>query len=71
MATLQETLDKVTELDTKVGGLITLFNGIKEQLDEVLAGNLTEEQQAKVDEIFAKAQEAAGEIDAALAANVP
>jgi hypothetical protein len=72
MASLDETLAKVTEANTKADSLIALTAGIKAQLDEALKDvNLTAEQQAKVDAIFGEAAASVDEIDAAIAANTP
>lgn len=54
MPTLDEVLAKVTEESTKIDSLATLTAGLKQQLADALADvNLTPEQQAKVDAIFA------------------
>lgn len=50
--TLDEILADVTEEGTQIDSLVALTAGIKAQLDSVLAGVLTPEQQAKVDAIF-------------------
>lgn len=72
MASLDETLAKVTEANTKADSLIALTAGIKAQLDEALAGvNLPPAVQAKVDAIFGEAAASVNEIDAAIAANTP
>lgn len=72
MATLDETLEKVTEANTKADSLIAYNAGIKKQLDEVLSGvNLPAGVQAKVDAIFNEASASVDEIDEALNANVP
>jgi hypothetical protein len=72
MASLDETLAKVTEANSKADSLIALTAGIKAQLDEALADvNLTAEQQAKVDAIFGEAAASVDEIDAAISANTP
>lgn len=56
MATLDETLAAVTEESGKVDSLSSLVTGIKKQLDDVLAGQLPADVQAKVDAIFAGVQ---------------
>lgn len=71
MASLDELLAGVAELDTKEDSLIQLTTNIKAQLDAVLAGALTPAQQAKVDEIFAKVQENAAQVQTAIDANTP
>jgi len=53
MRTLDEVLIKVTDNGMKIWSLSLLTAGIKAQLDAVLAGELTPEAQAKVDNIFA------------------
>lgn len=69
MATLDETLAKVTETRGRVASLATLTAGIKARLDEILAGALTPEQQAKVDAVFAEVDAAKADVDAAINGN--
>lgn len=71
MATLDEVLATVTEEDTKIDSLITLVQGLKAQLDDVLAGELTPEQQAKVDAIFDAVTDNPQRIQDAIDANTP
>ena len=71
MATLQEALDRVTASGDRLDSLIEYNKGIKAQLDSVLAGVLTPEQQAQIDAIFAEADENVGKTDRALNVNVP
>lgn len=71
MATLDEILTTVTAEDTAIDSLIVLVQGLKAQLDSVLAGNLTPEQQAKVDAIFAAVTDNPDRIQAAIDANTP
>jgi hypothetical protein len=53
MATLDEVLADVQAEKTVDDSLIALTSSIKDQLDKILAGGLTPDQQAKVDAIFA------------------
>jgi len=71
MPTLDETLAKVTEQGDRLDSLIEFVSGLKKQLEEALAGQLTPEMQAKIDAIFKEAEENTGKIDAALNANTP
>lgn len=67
--TLDETLSKVREETTVEQSLVTLTGDIKKRLDDLLAGNLTPDQQAKVDEIFNEVE--ANRAAAAIVANTP
>lgn len=69
--TLDATLADVQSESTVIDGLITLTAGIKSQLDAVLAGALTPDQQAKVDAIFAAVEENKEKVSAAITANTP
>src|SRR5690349_12926923 len=71
MKTLDEVLQAVNEESTVDDSIIVLLTGIKAQLDSVLAGNLTPDQQAKVDAIFAAADANKAKVAAAIAANTP
>jgi hypothetical protein len=72
MATLQETLDAVTEEDGRVDSIIAFLDGIKKQLDDVLSGTtLPPAVQSAFDAVFASAKASSGKIDAALNTNVP
>ncbi len=71
MATLDDTLQAVTDEDTRVDSVIALLNGLKTQLDGVIAGNLPPNLQAKVDAIFAEATGSSAKIDAAITSNTP
>ena len=72
MASLDETLAKVTEANTKADSLIALVAGLKQQLADALSGvALPPAVQSKVDAIFAEAASSVDEIDAAIAANTP
>lgn len=71
MATLDETLTLVTQEGTVDDSLIALTQGIKAQLDQLLAGGLTSEQQAKVDQVFAGIQANIEKVSAAVTANTP
>lgn len=69
--TLDEVLSLVSESNTVQDSLIVLVKGIKAQLDEVLAGNLSPENQAKVDAIFASVEEQKAETSEAVTENTP
>lgn len=69
MATLQELVDKVTVVTTKIGSIEELLYQIKAKLDEELAGELTAEQQAKVDAMFVELTENVDKIDKAITDN--
>lgn len=69
MPTLDETLAKVTETRGRINSLTALTAGIKARLDEILAGALTPEQQAKVDAVFAEVDAAKDDVDTAINAN--
>jgi hypothetical protein len=72
MATLDEVLTLVTDENTKLDSVIALIDGLKKQLDDVLAGTtLPPAVQAKVDAIFASATSNAEKIVDALDTNVP
>lgn len=72
MASLDETLAKVTEEGTKDDSLIALFAGLKTQLDEVLSGVVIPPAvQTKVDAIFSGASSNADKVQAAIDANTP
>lgn len=67
MATLDEVLALVTDEDTKLDSVIALIDGLKQQLDDALAGiTLPPAVQAKVDEIFSRATTNAAKIVDAL-----
>lgn len=69
--TLDDVLNAVTAESTADDSIITLLTGIKGQLDALLAGGLTADQQAKVDAVFAAATGNAAKVNAAIAANTP
>ena len=69
MATLDEILDVVRPLPTKVDGLKAILDGIKQQLADALAGTVTPEMQAKIDEIFENAKAGGDKIQAAIDEN--
>lgn len=70
MATLDEVLADVTEEGTKIDSVMTLIDGLKKQIDD-LNLNLSPEEQAKVDAIFAGVEANKGKVQAALDANAP
>ncbi len=72
MATLDETLAAVQAEKTADDSIIALLAGLKQQLADALANaNLSPENQAKVDAIFAQATDNAAEINAALQPPTP
>lgn len=68
LATLDETLTKVTEESTVDDSIIALLTAIKAQLD---AGGLNADAQAKVDAIFAGLQANITKVTEAVTANTP
>ena len=66
---LDDIISDITDLRSRTAGLITLTNGIKAQLDAILAGTLTPEQQAKVDAIFQAVEDDKTDVQAAIDAN--
>jgi hypothetical protein len=71
MKTLNETLEEVRAVKTVADSLITLTASIKARLDEVLAGGLNPEQQAKVDAIFIELEDEKTSLAKALTDNTP
>lgn len=72
MASLEETLTKVEEADTKTDSLIALAAGIKAQLADALSGaTLSPAVQAKVDAVFNGLVAHVADVDAAIVANTP
>lgn len=68
--TLDEVLAAVTPLSTKIDSLITLTNGIEQQLKDALAGTvLSPDTQAKVDAVFDQITSNATKVQAAIDAN--
>jgi len=71
MATLDEVLIVISDERTVVDGIATLLDQLKIMLDEALAKELTPEQQAKVDAIFAAAQGNKTDLATALLEHTP
>lgn len=72
MASLEETLAKAEEADTKTDSIIALLAGMKAQLAEALSGvTLPPAVQAKVDAVFNTLVSHVADVDAALVANTP
>lgn len=71
MASLADTLAAVQAESTAVGSLVTLVQGLKSQLDDVLSGKLDAASQAQVDAIFAEATSEKDAVVAAVQANTP
>lgn len=69
LMTLDQVLQSVTDESTLDDSIIALLQGIKAQLDAVLAGGLSPENQAKVDAIFAAAEANKAKVSAAVTAN--
>lgn len=69
--TLDDVLADVTAERSQIDSLAQLTTGLKEQLDAVLAGALTPEQQAKVDAIFEGVESNKAAIVLAINANTP
>jgi hypothetical protein len=69
MPTLDEVLADVADEKTKIDSLTTLVAGIKKQLDDILAGQLPPEVQAKVDAVFAGVEANKAEVQASIDAN--
>ena len=69
--TLDDVLADVEAEKTQIDSLAQLTTGLKEQLDAVLAGTLTPEQQAKVDAIFDQVETNKAAIVNAINANTP
>lgn len=70
-ATLDQILQDTTDESTVIDSLVTLTAGIKAQLDAVLAGALTPEQQAKVDAIFSAVESNKAKVAQAITDNTP
>lgn len=67
--TLDDVLADVTAEKGLEDSVITLLQGIKKQLDDLLAGGLSPEQQAKVDAIFTQVETNKAALSAAITAN--
>lgn len=68
-ATLDQLLQDVNDETTLENSLITLTQGIKAQLDAILAGNLPADVQAKVDSLFSQVEANKLALTNAIAAN--
>lgn len=71
MATLDDVISDINDETTLIESVSTLITGLEDQINALLAGALTPEQQAKVDLIFAGAEANKAKLAAALVANVP
>ena len=69
--TLDDLTQDVTDESTVVDSLIALTSGLKAQLDAVLGGALTPNQQAQVDAIFAAVDANKTKLANAITANTP
>lgn len=69
--TLNEVLEVVKATRSGVASLAELIKGLRKQLADALAGELSPTAQAKVDAIFDAATENVNEIQAALETNPP
>jgi len=70
MATLDQVLADVAEEATAIDGLVVFIAGLKKQIDD-LKLNLSAEEQAKVDAIFAAVEVNKGKVVAALEPAAP
>jgi len=70
-ATLDQILADTADESTVIDSLATLTAGLKAQLDAVLAGNLTPDQQAKVDAIFSAVDANKAKVAKAVTDNTP
>lgn len=71
MATLDELVAAAEAEDSKIDSLISLVETLKAKVDEIVAGALTPEQQAKLDAAFASISDNPDRIQAAIDANTP
>jgi hypothetical protein len=72
MADLDAVLADVTEEDTIIDSVITLLNGVEQQLKDALAGaTISPAVQAKIDAVFDKVEASKTKLSAALVANTP
>lgn len=71
MATLDDLVAAATAEDTKIDSLIALTAQLKAKVDEIVAGALTPDQQAKIDAAFAAISDNPDRIQAAIDANTP
>jgi hypothetical protein len=69
MSTIKEVLADVQDEKTVDDSLIVLTTAIKKQLDDLIAGGLTPEQQADVDAIFQQVEDNKAAVAAAILAN--
>lgn len=71
MATLDDLVAAATNEDTKIDSLIALVQELKAKVDAIVSGELSPEQQAKLDAAFAAISDNPDRIQAALDANTP
>lgn len=69
--TLDELLADAQAESNQDDSIIALLQSIKKQLDDILAGNLTPDQQQKVDAIFAQLEANKAKVGDAITANSP
>lgn len=69
--TLDDLTKDAADESTLDDSIIALLTSVKTELDSVLAGNLTPDQQAKVDAIFATLEANKAKVAAAVTANTP
>jgi hypothetical protein len=71
MKSIKDVLDAVTAQKTVIDGLVTLTAGLKKEVDGIVAGSLTPEQQADLDSAFAGLTANSQEAADAIVANTP
>lgn len=71
MATLDDLVSAAAAEDTKIDSLIALVEALKAKVDAIVAGELSPEQQAKIDAAFASITDNPDRIQAAIDANTP
>ena len=70
MPTIDETLAKVTLSGDRLDSLLIVYGDLQKNLETALANQMTPEMQAKIDAVFAEANENVGKTDVALNAGV-
>lgn len=72
MASMQEIIDLITPLKSKVEGLNVLMDSMRNKIAELLAGEIVPPAlQAKIDAVFTEAKGVADEIQVAIDENTP
>lgn len=71
MATIDQVLADVTDESTQIDGLSTLISGLRQQVaDAVKNAGIPADVQAKIDQVFAVAEQNKAKVSAALTANI-